>query len=554
MKVRRLIATGALVPLALAGCSRAEDRGELNTQPMAVQDINARDRGDMQAGGELRLPVAELGNLNPMASDSSRDLDPIRGAFLPTFFTYDASGVARPNPAFVQSAEETSSNPTTVALKLNQRAIWGDGSPITAKDVIATWSACNGRSQGFKCATDLGFTQIADVKQGASDKDVTITFNRPTPGWQQVFDRVSVLRADSVKDAATFNGWTSLKKEWTAGPFGVDDIDPRTHILTASPSASWWGDKPMLERVVVRQLAPENQVTSFANAETDLVDITSKEISDAVKRVPDYVIRRAASTSYRQLVLNTQSGSPVADPVVRRAILLGLNRSGIGAAATGAVDDGRPAPLNNRFLLPGQEGYSDSLSQLVITRDLDKAKKTLDDAGWKQNGDVRQKDGKALAVRMVQVRGVAASEAEAAAIRDQLAQIGIKVTIEDISPAQFSDGSVLSGGQFDLITMGGQGSRDPFADLEERFGSGAERNYARLESPEVDALLDKVKNETTYQGRTDAANELDRKLWDLLPTIPLYQEADVWGTRIRVANFGPHGLASIRWEQVGHIK
>lgn len=553
MKVR-LVAVGALLPLALAGCSKAEDRGEQNTMPMPAQDINARDRGAMQAGGELRLPVDRIGNLNPMAADAGKDLQRVRSAFLPSFFTYDAAGTARPNPAFLASAEETSSSPTVVSLKLNQRAVWGDGTPITAKDVIATWSACNGRSQGFTCATDLGFTQIADVKQGANDKDVTVTFNQATPGWQRVFERVSVLRAESVKDAATFNAWPTLKKEWTSGPFGVDDYDPTAKSITATPSALWWGDKPMLDRLVVREVARENQIKAFSDSEIDALAVgSSREVYDAVRRVPDYALRSAASTSWRQLVLNTRAGSPVSDPVVRRAIMLGLNRSAIGAAATAAVD-GHPAPLNNRILLPGQEGFSDSAAQLVLTRDLDKAKKTLDDAGWKDSRGVRQKDGKPLRVRMVQVRGLATSEIEAAAIRDQLKQVGIEVVVEDISPTQFADGSVLSGGQFDLITMGGQGSRNPYADLEERFSSGGEQNYARLESPEVDALVEKVKTERTQQGRADAANELDRKLWDLLPTIPLYQGADVIGTRVRVANFGAMGLASVRWEQVGHIK
>ncbi|GAB3699640.1 ABC transporter family substrate-binding protein [Mariniluteicoccus flavus] len=555
MKLRRIIATGALVPLALTACSKAEDRGELNTQPMPAQDINARDRGAMQQGGELRLPVERFGSLNPMAADSAPEVDGVRGAFLPTFFTYDATGVAKPNPAYVTSAEETSQSPTVVALKLNQRAVWGDGTPISAKDVIATWSACNGRSQGFRCSTDLGFPQIADVKQGATEQDVTITFTQANPGWRQTFDRVSVLRADSVKDAATFNsGWTSLKKKWTSGPFGVDSWDASAKVLTATPSSLWWGDKPMLERLVVREVPRENQMKNFADNDTDVLDVgTSRELYDAVRRVPDYALRSAASTGWRQLVLNTQGGTPVSEPAVRKAIMLGLNRSGIGAAVNASVE-AKPAPLNNRILLPGQEGFSDSAAQLALTRDLDKARKALDDAGWKESNGVRQKDGKQLRLRMVQVRGVAASEIESAQIRDQLKQIGIQVDVEDISPAQFSDGSVLSGGQFDLITMGGRGSRDPFSGLEERFASGAERNYARLESPEVDALIEKVKNEKSYQARADAANELDRKLWDLLPTIPLYQNAEVVGTRIRVANFGANGLASTRWEQVGFVK
>lgn len=552
MKVRRLIATGALVPLALAGCSNAEDRGEFNTLPMPVQDVNARDRGALQNGGELRLPVEKFGSLNPMAADASSEMDPVRNAYLPQFFTYDASGVARPNPAYLVSAEETSASPTKVALKLNDRAIWGDGKTISAADVIATWQACNGRSQGFSCATDLNFAKIAEVKQGATETDVEITFNAAYPNWRQVFDRVSVLRAESVADAATFNNWTSIKKEWTSGPFRVDEIDAATKSMSLLPNAAWWGDNPLLERLVVREIPRENQIRSYQDNEIDVVEIgMNGEVRDAVTRTPEYAIRSAAATNWRQLVINTQS---VNDPAVRRAIFFALNRSGIGAEVAKGIG-AKPAPLNNRILLPGQEGYADSAGNLELTRDLDKARQLLDGAGWKEasNGN-RQKDGKALTLRMLQVRGVAASEIEAAQITEQLGKVGIKVAVSDITPSQFADGSALSGGEFDLITMGAKGGHQPFAGLDERFATGAEKNYSRLESPEVDALVEKVAAAQSTQAKADAANELDRKLWELMPTIPLYQYPDLIGTHVRVANFGARGLATVKWEQVGNIK
>lgn len=556
VKLRHVLALPVIGAVLVTGCSQAENGSETNTEPLPVADVNAVDPATLAPGGELRLAVDEFGSLNPMSTQSNAELAGLEQAFLPTFFRYDERGVAVPNPNFLESATETSTNPTRVTLKLNPRAVWGDGKAITAEDVVATWTACNGKSTGFRCSPDLRFDQIAEVVPGATPTEVELRFDKAYPQWRAIFDRVSVLRADSVRDPQVFNtGWAQPRAAWSSGPFVATDGGLEAKVLVTTPNQKWWGPtKPRLARLTIQEIPRENQVKSFTESAIDAVDIAgSREFFDAARAVPGTAIRRAGSPVSRQLVFNTASIGPVSELPVRQAIAVALDRSGVGTAALPGIGF-TAAPLGNRIFLPGQQGYVDNAKELDFTRDLGKARDLLDGAGWREADGVRTRDGRPLEVRLVRIQGLATSENEARAMADQLAKVGIRVTIQDVSLADFDNGSVLAGGDFDMIVVGIDGGRTPLATLDNRFGAGAEQNWARFENPEIDTLIKQITDEPAMNKRLELADQLDRKLWEQMPTVPLYQLPQSVAVGVRVAGYGAPGLSSTVWENVGYAQ
>lgn len=556
MKLRRLLAAPLLAAVVMAtGCTNDTDEKESNTTPLPATDVNARPADQLVSGGELRLPVATLGaSHNPMSSESTDDADEFRRAFLPTFFNYDAAGVAQPNTDFLESASETSSSPTVVSLKFNQRAAWGDGQPLTAADLIATWKACNGQSQGFSCSPDLRFNEISKVEQGSDEGEAIVTFNSAQPQWRHVFDRVSMLRADSVANPQVFNdGWDSeIKKEWTAGPFTISSASSKAVVL--QPNQSWWGSDPKLGRLSAVAIPEENQLQAWRNNEIDVFDVgTSSQQYAEAKKVTDSTIRRSSATDFRELLFNTQSDSPISEEPVRQAIALSLNRSGIGQTDYPDIDFA-PAPLGNRVLLTDQFGYVDNAAGTELANDTDRARKVLDEAGWKESDGTRSKDGRPLVVSFSAVQGVAASENEAVKLTEQLAKVGIKVETRTIGVNEFDNRSVLSGGDFDMIAITNSGSTDPYSDLRQRVGSGEEHNYSRLDAPDVDTALDQLASETDPNRQADIANQIDRQLWTKGYSVPLFQLPELTATKTRLANYGSLGLSTVNWTQVGFVK
>lgn len=109
MRLLRLAAVPVALGVALTTACSGDNTGELNITPLPVADINERPREQLTTGGELRVPVTELGtSLNPLSSDASPEMDEVRRAFLPTLFDVSSTGEVKPNPNFLTDAKVTS--------------------------------------------------------------------------------------------------------------------------------------------------------------------------------------------------------------------------------------------------------------------------------------------------------------------------------------------------------------------------------------------------------------------------------------------------------------
>lgn len=563
MRARKIFVTpflaGALLLSACGGNggTGGEEAPAESIAPISSQDINTKDRADLAQGGTIRLAVSDFGNnWNPYNVDgNNNELTGVRNSIMPTFFNYDTKGNAKPNPNFVVSADETSSNPTVVHYKLNPKAVWGDGSPIDGDDMIATWKANNGSQKDFNVASTQGFDQIAKIETGSDKFDVTVTYKGAYPDWSQPFSVPGVAKAESVKDASTFNnGWKSLKNDWLAGPFKVDSFDASQKVLTLVPNDKWWGDKPLLDKITYRAVSPDATAAAFANNELDSFDIGPDP--DAYKRVQgvsDASIRQAAGPNFRHFTFNTKSGV-LTDQKVRQAIVKGLDREAIGASDLAGID-WPVQPLNNNILLQNQEGYKDVASETGINYDPDGAKADLDALGWTVGSDgIREKDGKKLEVKFSQLSGVAVSENEALQAQNMLKEIGVKVDIVDVPIAKFQDGSVLSNHEFDIIAFSWIGTPYPFQGISQIYGTGSDSNYSQLSVPQIDENAKKLDSETDTAKRVDLANETAKIIWENVMTLPLYQRPELIAVKTKLANYGAFGLSNVQWENVGYEK
>jgi peptide/nickel transport system substrate-binding protein len=570
VKARNILAVpllaGALALAACGGAKNQEPPGAAQASDTATvasatsQDINVKDRADLTQGGTVRLDVADFGGTWNTGNVNINNDDILKSELptLPLWFNIDAKGVATPNPDYLLSATEVSKSPTVVNYKLNPKAVWGDGSPIDADDMIATWKAFNGENKKFQVATTQGYDAIKDIKAGADKFDVTVTYKTAYPDWTSTFGgEPSVNKAESVKDPDTFNnGWTDLKNEWLSGPFKVQSFNKSEKVLTLVPNDKWWGAKPLLDKITFRAISPDAVAAAFVNNELDAFDIGPDP--DAFKRasgVSDAAIRKAAGPNFRHITFNTKAGV-LTDVAVRRAIVEGLDRTAIGESDLAGLD-WAVVPLNNHILLTNQNGYADSAQATGIEFNVDKAKSDLDAAGWKAGADgIREKDGKKLEVKFSQLSGVPVSENEALQVQNQLKDIGIKVNIVNVPVAKFQDGTLLTKHEFELVAFTWVGTPYPFTSIKQIYGTGQESNFAQLSMPEVDALIKQIDVETDPAKRIDLANQADKIIWENVHTLPLYQRPELIAVKSKLANYGAFGFSdkTFHWEDVGYEK
>ena len=90
-------------------------------------------------------------NINTSASDEFV-LQEIMNMVWPQAFIVNNKLQPVLNTQLLESADVTSTNPQTVVYKINPKAVWSDGTPITADDFIYNWQA----QSGNPAYTDVG--------------------------------------------------------------------------------------------------------------------------------------------------------------------------------------------------------------------------------------------------------------------------------------------------------------------------------------------------------------------------------------------------------------
>ena len=524
-------------------------------------DINPVPRDNLPDGGTLRWPlIATPPNFNTGELDgTSADTANVVGALLPAMFNFDAEARPTVNKDYLESAELTAKAPRQgVTYRINQKAAWGDGTPISAADFEAQWKAMSGSNPAYRVASSAGYDQIESVAAGAGDREVVVTFRRPYADWKALFS--PLYPASTNNDPAVFNdGWRKGPLT-TAGPFMFESLDQTAKTISLVRNPKWWGNRPKLDRIVFRVLDSPAQVDALLSNEIDVLDVAADV--NKLKRVegaPGITVHRAAGPDFRSITING-TGEILKDVNIRRALGMAIDRAAVAKALVGPLGvDAKP--LQNHIFVDGQRGYRDNAG-ILGSPDVNGARKLLDDADWKLDGNVRKKDGKPLAIRFVVPNGVASSNQIAELVRAMLDGIGVRVDLLSVPTQEFFKQYIVPG-NFELTVFSFIGKPFPISSsrpsyVSPRPGKNGEldfqQNFARIGTPQIDALFDQATSEFDEQKAIDLANQIDTAIWGEVHSLTLYQRPDMAATRSQLANFGAFGFASVVYEDIGFTR
>ncbi|WP_328695649.1 ABC transporter family substrate-binding protein [Streptomyces sp. NBC_00342] len=562
MRRTTLIAIAAAVSatLAVSGCDSSDGDGKAPGKQAAPkadgQSINAHPVSDLKQGGSLRFGIDQWitqYNINQVDGQQG-DAQDIITAVLPDLFDSDAKGAIHANPNFLVSAKVTSTSPQVVEYQLNPKAKWSDGKPLSWKDFRAQWKALNGSDDAFEAVDTSGYEQISKVEQGAGAHGVKITFSSPYADWQRLFD--PLYPASYIDTPEKFNKGWSQKALVTSSSFKVGRYDRTAQTITLVPDPKWWGDKPKLDSVVYRVIDSAAETEAYLNKEIDQAPALLPEDYKRLVKAPDTDIRRGARWDEVHITLNGGRG-PLKDVEVRHAVSAAINRDGVNESFSKDLSF-ELKPLNNHFFMPNQEGYQDNSSEFD-KYDPEKAKKLLDAAGWKDQGEgePRTKGGKQLTLDYTLSAGSTSSATDQAELVQQmLGAVGIKVSIKQV-PANDYFNKFVNTGNFDIVSF-----RNVDAVYQTMLtpvfispkGKNLFQNFGSVGSPKVDELLTKAAGTTDHAEAVKLYNEADVEIWKLGHSIELYQRPQINAVRKGLANFGASGLGDTDYAKVGWLK
>jgi peptide/nickel transport system substrate-binding protein len=558
MKIRSLTYGLASVlfttALVLSGCSS----GEQTLPPVGgdatvgtTNDINPQDPNTLQQGGNLRLALPAMpANFNPLNIDSEGTGAAMLRATLPRAFTIAPNGEPSVNHDYFTNVELTSENPQVVTYTINPKAVWTDGTPITWEDIASQIQATNGKDKRYRIASSAGQDRVASVTRGVDDRQAVVTFAQHFTDWKGMFAGNTTLQPKKMTDNPdVFNKGQLNGPGPSAGPFMISTIDRTAQRITLVRNPKWWGTPPRLDSITYLVLDDAALIPALQNNTIDATAVASLDEMQIVRNTPGISIRRASAPYWYHFTFNGAPGSILADPALRVAIAKGIDRQAIAdVTQRGLVDN--PVPLNNHIFVAGQKGYQDNSA--VVAYDPEKAKSELDALGWKLNGQFREKDGNQLTIRDVLYDSKSTRQIAQLA-QNSLAQIGVNLALE-AKPGDRFFTDYITVGNFDIAQFAWQGDAFALCCLTQIYTTGAESNFGKISTPEIDAKANQVLNELDATKARELANEADKLIWAEGFSLPLFQTAGNVAVRSTLANFGAAGLGDLNYSAIGFMK
>jgi glutathione transport system substrate-binding protein len=553
---RRVAAIAALLTTGLlaGGCGGPSNQGGT----LKRSDINPLPRDRVRQGGTLHWAIEQFStqwNSNQLNGPEASTTAVLSG-MMPAPFVSDERGNVSVDRNYVLSARVTSTSPRqVVTYRLNPRARWSDGKPITWRDYEAQWKALRSPTGPFQIASSTGYERIASVKPGRDAHEVVVTFARRYGEWQGLFGLLYPAATNS--DPERFNrGWLN-RIPVTAGPFKLGKIDQTAKTITIVRDPRWWGPPAKLDSIAFRALPSDAAINAFASGEIDVTDVgPDASHYKRVRGVPGASVREAAGPDFRHFTFNGTSPA-LSDVSVRRAIAMAINRDAlVRADLTGLNWPART--MNNHFFVNTQTGYRDNAGQ-VGRFDPAAAGRLLDQAGWRRSGAFRRKGAKTLELRFVIPSGVPTSRQEGELTQAMLKDAGVKLDIITVPEDQFFD-KYISTGNFDIAPFSWIGTPFPISSAQSIYVKPTQdargqlqiqQNYARIGSPAIDRLMSRAQEELSPARARDLINQADRLVWDEVHSIVLFQRPQITATKSKLANLGSSGLRSTIYQDIG---
>jgi peptide/nickel transport system substrate-binding protein len=486
-------------------------------------------------GGGGEVQTKEGGTLN-FASDqeqagfninTSKDnlfaLSNIITNVYPSVFNTHPDLTPKLNTELMDSAEVTKQDPQTVVYKIKQEAVWSDGTPVSADDFIYFWENCNETNKKADCVSTTGYKDIQSVTGSDGGKTVTTVYKKRFADWKSLF--FQMVPAHYTK--ARPGGWnTGLDKNPekipSAGPFVIESYTPG-ESLTLKRNDKYWGQKAHLDQLVFRYL-PEStaQPPALQNNEVDMI-YPQPQLDQVkiVEGIPDVSSQINFGLSYEHLDFNFKNPL-LADAAVRKAFATGLNIQQIVDRTVKQFSD-KASVLGSRIWMSNQPEYQDHRGTYG-NGDIAAAEKLLTDAGYTKGSDgIFAKGGKKLSFNISTTAGNALRESQEQVIQAQAKQFGMEIKVKN-ADADKLFGEWLPEGNYDIANFAWVGT--PFATSSNQpiFETGSAQNYGSYSNPQVDKMFEQAVAELDQAKAVELSNQIDQKLWEDMPTVPLYQK------------------------------
>lgn len=463
-------------------------------------------------GAYVEGSQGEIKSVNPLFVSTNAEASAARLMFS-SLYSYDATGSLKQDLATGMTID---SSQRIYTVTIRENALWHDGKPVTAQDVVFTINL-------IKNPAVLSPLRVnwLDVSVAAVDNR-TVQFTLPAVyaafPHALTFPIVPQHLLKDVEPSGVRESSYSLSPIGS-GPFTFrrlqeSDSVSMQRVVHLQSNPSYYGGEPKLSRFELHAYPEESAlIQAFNSGElsgaSDISVTAAKDISVRNAKVTPLLVDSGV-----YLILNTQS-QILKDREVRRALQLATDVTAIQETLGGGVRS-LDGPL---------------LSGLVTGEDIPKAPalnieqaaQSLDAAGWKMQGSYRIKDGQKLEITVTTTKKKE-YEVVLAQLKSQWSKIGVVLNTNLIDTATSSfDQNVLQSRNFDILLYELAIGADP--DVYAYWYSSSRYNFSGYSNTLVDTSLVSARSRLEPELRNAKYKQFIRQWFEDAPAIALYQPA-----------------------------
>ncbi len=472
----------------------------------------------------------------------------------PSVFHLTPDFTTQLDTTLMQSATEVSQSPQVIDYKINPKAVWADGTPITYQDFVYKWQAQSGDPQykdadgkAFAPAATGGYSQIASVVENNNDPyEVKVTFKTIYADWQGLFGADDPLLPAHIAQKVGYNdGFTDPVKDLVSGgPFMVQNYS-KGQSITLVRNPKYWGAPANLSSVTFRFLTDTNQIVpALQNGEINGgIPTPQLDLVNSLKSLSGVKLDQRDGLQFEHLDFN-QTNPFLKDPALRHAIMLSVDRKALIAQTVGQYDP-KVKVLNDRMFVTNQPGYQDNSGGSYNGADVSQAKQILMQAGYAYDGSGNlTKNGQPVTMRITATQGNALRQDEEQFVISSLGKIGIRAT--EMDTPKLAD--TLTKGDFDMIVFAWVLTPFPtqndalYQTANPQTGTGSS-NYFSYSDPKVDQLVTQVDGIQDQAQRVKLYNQMDGELWASYFDLPLFQRATLTAYQDKYLNIYTNSTA-----------
>ena len=534
-KFLKVFSSAVALSVVLAGCSSSSNNSSSTkgAKPKVEFKTSVDNGGNLKEGQTLKYGILSstplTGLWNVVFSDQATDQFVNQNVMGGTFPT-DAEGRAKLDKEDAPVKMHLDREKNEVTLTIHKDLKWNNGENVTSKDIVATYELMGNPKFTTNVRYNDSFEFIEGMKEyhegkantisGIKVKDdntVVIKYSqlRPSIQWGEgmVTDFLNAKQVEAAsKDFTKFAEAELNKKPLSYGPYYISkEVNGESVLAEANPHY-YQKDKVKTKKVEFKVIAPAQASSVIKSGEVD------KEKGENV----------------------VDPNSKFADKKLRQAFLYAVDRDQINEKVFKGI----------RFTPTGSGMYPPAIGQLVnenataIKKDVEKAKKLLDEAGYKDtNGDgIREgKDGKELKFNFaIRNTGQDFDQALADTFIKSWKEVGLNVVLNDgklMAPKDFSQRVQSDDPSIEIFQGAWQYGTNP--NRQELLGKKAPLNLYRYTT---DAFEESFKVQATAdmfdaKKLKEAYNKFDSEVAEELPFFPLSWDTSITWVNKRVKNY-----------------